>query len=110
MRLRIIGDTIVTGGLELVAIFSPSLSAVSRGEVEEMLRHYETETDADLRDRVFEQQDRIAELEAETEQLRERDVELAEIIDTRDRQLEEARRIVDDILKDLNRKIAENEH
>jgi hypothetical protein len=70
MKLQVLGDEIWTDDGELIAMFNTRLGASRRDRAEELLMHGAAETDWDLRERVYEQQNRIDELEYEVARLK----------------------------------------
>jgi hypothetical protein len=71
MMLRVVGDAIVSDEGDLIATFNADLLATRRDIAERTLFLPNWETDADLRLRIFEYEDRIAELEQDVIQLKE---------------------------------------
>jgi hypothetical protein len=70
MKLKVVGDEIWSDEGYLIASFNQRLLPTKRATAEQSLFFPATETDWDLQQRCFDQQDKIAELEAEIERLR----------------------------------------
>jgi hypothetical protein len=77
MRLRVVGDQIITDELDVVAVFDPRLLPTRRDAAEVLLMQGAQENDWDVQQRCYEQQDtidalegRIRDLEIELEELR----------------------------------------
>jgi hypothetical protein len=70
MKLKVQGDEIWTDDGELVCMFNTRLAASRRSLAEELLMRGAVESDWDQRMRVYEQQDRIDELELELARLK----------------------------------------
>ena len=72
MRLRCVGDAIVTDDLVTVATFAPQLLPTIRDRAEELLMRGAAAGDWELRERVYEYETRIFELEEENGRLKAR--------------------------------------
>jgi hypothetical protein len=76
MKLRIVGDQIITDELDVVAVFDPRLLPTRRDAAEVLLMQGAQENDWDVQQRCFEQQDQIDELRG---RIRDLEIELEEL-------------------------------
>ena len=72
MKLRCVGDCIVTDDGTVVAVFAPRLLPTIREKAEELLMHGAVENDWELRERLFEYEGKLEELDGEIAGLRDR--------------------------------------
>ena len=70
VRLWVVGDAIVSDEHDVVATFHPQLLPTRRERAEALLMLGAAESEWELRERCYEQQDRIEELEEELKQCR----------------------------------------
>ena len=72
MKLRVVGDLIIAHGCEIVASFNPQLLPTLRETAEELLMRGAEQSDWELRERVYEYETRLEELDGEIAGLRAR--------------------------------------